>query len=81
MGDRVNDEGFYFETLRKLSAETSIDIKAVRRAVSQLIETGLIVDTGERCGRSNQVKVYRLMSTTTEQEGDYKVDSVATASQ
>lgn len=61
MGDRANDEHYYFQTLRKLSSETGINIKTIRRAINELLGLGLIKDTGQRCGRSGQVKIYALI--------------------
>jgi pyocin large subunit-like protein len=59
--DRHNEEtGCAYPSIDWLCEFSSLNRKTVIAAVSRLEAAGLLADTGERVGRTRQVKVYRL---------------------
>ena len=59
--DRASEEHCAFPSVARLVEDTEIDRKTVLKIIDELIEDGLIIDTGERKGRTKQVKVYQLL--------------------
>lgn len=58
----ANDQGRAYpsnETLTKLS---DLNSKTVRAAVALLEEAGHLIDTGERTGRTGQIRVYQVFA-------------------
>lgn len=47
--------------MKRLENDTQIERKTVLRIIAELVEDGLIVDTGERKGVTKQVKVNKLV--------------------
>lgn len=60
MASCASDFGLSFASIEHLCEFTCQDRKTVFAAQSRLVELGLIAETGERRGRTNQIKVYRL---------------------
>jgi hypothetical protein len=60
LADNTNNEGTCWPSVAAISSKTSQDRKTVISALRTLEEMGLLIDTGERVGRTKQVKVYRL---------------------
>lgn len=52
--------GECFPSVAALCEWTGCDRKTVMKSTASLEAAGLLVDTGRRCGRTRQVKVYRL---------------------
>ena len=61
LADRASEDHCAFPSMSRLVEDTEIDRKTVLKIIDELIEDGLIVDTGERKGRTKQVKVYQLI--------------------
>lgn len=49
-----------FPSVAALCEWTGCDRKTVMKSVASLEAAGLLIDTGRRCGRTRQIKVYRL---------------------
>lgn len=60
MADRAGEDHVCYPSIARLVEDTEMDRKTVLKIIDELIEDGLIEDTGERKGRTKQVKVYRL---------------------
>lgn len=56
-----NVDGTCFPSTQYITDITGMDRKTVIQAIDQLEEEGYLTDTGERCGRTGQVKIMRLM--------------------
>lgn len=54
------ESGLAFPSIKWLVEHTGLDRKTVIRSLDRLEIVGLIEDTGERVGKTNQVKCYRL---------------------
>ena len=61
LADRASEDHCAFPSMSRLVEDTEIDRKTVLKIIDELIEDGLIMDTGERKGRTKQVKVYQLL--------------------
>ena len=61
LSDRAGEDHCAYPSMARLVEDTEMDRKTVLKIIDELIEDGLIVDTGERKGRTKQVKVYQLM--------------------
>jgi len=59
--DRASEDHCAYPSVARLVEDTEMDRKTVLKIIEELIEDGLIVDTGERKGRTKQVKVYQLL--------------------
>jgi hypothetical protein len=75
--DRHNEEtGCAYPSIPWLCEFTSLNRKTIISAVSQLESDGVLQDTGERAGKTCQIKVYRLeMSTVPKTEQSRKRNS------
>ncbi|MBH2029515.1 MAG: helix-turn-helix domain-containing protein [Moraxellaceae bacterium] len=60
LADRAGEDHTCFPSINRLRDDTTLDCKTVMKIIAELIEDGLITDTGERKGVTKQVKVYRL---------------------
>lgn len=61
LADRAGEDHVCYPSIARLVEDTEMDRKTVLKIIDELIEDGLIVDTGERKGRTKQVKVYVLI--------------------
>lgn len=64
--DYAGEEWSAFPSIKKLCEKTCLDRKTVVQALSKLVETGYLTDTGERKGSTQQVKVYQIRVPKTE---------------
>jgi transposase len=61
LADTANKVSWHsFPSIARLSEVTGLDRKTIIESLQRLKERGLILETGERKGRTRQVKVYRL---------------------
>ena len=61
LADRASEDHCAYPSVARLVEDTEMDRKTVLKIIDELIEDGLIIDTGERKGRTKQVKVYQLV--------------------
>lgn len=61
LADRAGEDHTCYPSVKRLEEDTNLDRKTVMKIIAELIEDGLIQDTGERKGRTRQVKVYHLI--------------------
>lgn len=61
LADRASEDHCAYPSIARLVEDTEMDRKTVLKIIDELVEDGLIKDTGERKGRTKQVKVYRLL--------------------
>ena len=60
MADRADEQHCCYPSTTRLAEDCGVDRKTVFKVLDELIQDGLISDTGERKGRTKQVIVYRL---------------------
>ena len=68
MADRAGEDHTCFPSVNRLASDCRMNRKSVFKIIAELIEDGLISDTGERKGRTKQVIVYRLNGVTGREE-------------
>jgi hypothetical protein len=61
LADRADEHHCAYPSMARLVEDTEMDRKTVLKIIDELIIDGLIMDTGERKGRTKQVKVYKLI--------------------
>ncbi|MFH7347224.1 helix-turn-helix domain-containing protein [Acinetobacter variabilis] len=61
LADRAGEDHCAYPSIARLVEDTEMDRKTVLKIIDELIQDELIEDTGERKGRTKQVKVYRLI--------------------
>lgn len=62
LADRASEQHTCYPSIARLELDTELNRKTILLALRHLCEIGLIADTGERKGKTNQVKVYRLIN-------------------
>lgn len=60
LADYANEDGEAYPSVHTLMAKTDQDRKTVLLNLQRLVAAGLILDTGRRRGKTNQVKVWKL---------------------
>ncbi len=58
--DRADESHCCYPSIQRLVKDTGMDRKTIGKWVGQMIDDGLITDTGERKGKTKQVRVLRL---------------------
>ncbi|HER1245381.1 TPA: helix-turn-helix domain-containing protein [Salmonella enterica subsp. salamae serovar 48:z:e,n,x,z15] len=60
LADRADESHCCYPSIQRLVKDTGMDKKTISKWVGQMIDDGLITDTGERKGKTKQVRVLRL---------------------
>lgn len=60
LANYADEEGCAYPSTAAIAAFGEMDHKTATAALGRLSEAGLIADTGERAGRTKQVKIYKL---------------------
>ena len=61
LADRAGENHTAWPSMERLASDTALNLKTVKKVVNELIEIGLLIDTGERKGHTNQVRVLQLI--------------------
>ena len=61
LADRAGEDHCCYPSMARLERDTGLERKTVLKIIAELLEEGLIEDTGERKGTTKRVKVYRLI--------------------
>lgn len=70
MADRSGETHECYPSIKRLCDDTNLDRKTVIRSLKNLCDSGLIADTGNRKGVTNQVIVYRLIGVESRSRAD-----------
>lgn len=68
LADRAGEDHCCYPSVSRLSKDTGMDRKTIFKVIAELIEDGLIEDSGKREGATKQVIVYRLKGVTGREE-------------
>ena len=60
LADRANKENTCFPSIARVVKDTGMDRKTVMNTINDLITIGLVLDTGDRKGGTNQVRVLKI---------------------
>ena len=61
LADRAGEEHTAWPSIERLSKDTVLDKKTVQKVILDLIELGLVIDTGERTGSTKRVRILKLI--------------------
>lgn len=61
LADRADETNECYPSMQRVVNDTLLDIKTVKKVITDLIERGLIEDTGIRKGATQRVRVLRLI--------------------
>ncbi|AXI04360.1 helix-turn-helix domain-containing protein [Aquirhabdus parva] len=61
LADRAGEENTCWPSAERLEKDTHLDIKTVKKVITDLINRGLIADTGKRKGSTGRVRVLELV--------------------
>lgn len=60
LADRADEMHCCYPSIQRLVKDTGMDRKTIGKWINQMMEDGLISDTGERKGRTKQIRVLQL---------------------
>lgn len=61
LADRAGEDHCCYPSMQRLEKDTGLERKTVLKIIAELLDEGIILDTGERKGNTKRVKVYRLI--------------------
>ena len=61
LADRAGEEHTAWPSMERLASDTVLNLKTVKKVVTELIELGLILDTGKRTGPTGRVRILELV--------------------
>ncbi len=61
LADRAGEQHTAWPSMERLAADTVLNLKTVKKVVNELIEIGLILDTGKRTGPTGRVRILQLI--------------------
>ena len=76
LADRSGEDHKCYPSNKRLADDTVLNLKTVQKAVNELIEMGLILDTGERKGNTKQVRVLQLIGVNSREHNQPKNGAV-----
>lgn len=61
LADRAGEDMTCFPSKKRLHDDTGLDRKTIIASLETLVQKGLIKDTGKRCGKTGQIRVFQLI--------------------
>lgn len=74
LADRAGEEHTAWPSIERLAADTVLDKKTVQKVILELMNLGLVLDTGERTGPTRRVRILKLIGVTGRHELSPKRD-------
>jgi len=78
LADRAGEQHTAWPSMERLAADTVLNLKTVKKVVNELIEIGLILDTGKRTGPTGRVRILQLIGVQSRDQKQKNVDSNST---
>lgn len=72
LSERANEEFECWPSIRRLELDTELNRKTIIKCLDHLESAGFIADTGRRKGKTNSVKIYKLVGCAGREESDTK---------
>lgn len=69
LADRANEEHKAHPSIKRLEVDTGLNRKTIQKSISEMIDAGLLVDTGERKGATQRVRVLQLVGVKGREDG------------
>lgn len=61
LADRADEFGYAYPSQKRLSADTTLNIKTIKVAIHNLTEKGILRHTGKCKGSTNRIPIYQIM--------------------
>ena len=61
LADRAGEYHTCFPSVARITKDTKLNRKTIMKVIGELIELGLVEDTGHKKGTTKQIIVYRLL--------------------
>ncbi len=74
LADRAGEEHTAWPSIERLAADTVLDKKTVQKVILELMNLGLVSDTGNRTGPTKRVRILKLIGVTGRHESLQKRD-------
>lgn len=75
LADRAGEQHTAWPSMERLAADTVLNLKTVKKVVNELIEIGLILDTGKRTGPTGRVRILQLIGVQSRDQKQKNIDS------
>lgn len=76
LADRAGEEHECYPSIKRLEDDTSLNRKTIQAGIIRLIESGLVSDTGRRCGPTQRVRVLQLHVECTQKRDNTEIGNV-----
>lgn len=76
LADRAGEDHKCYPSNKRIAEDTVLNIKTVQKVVNELIELGLVSDTGERKGHTKQVRVLQLIGVSSREDNRPNIGTV-----
>ena len=78
LADRAGEYHTCFPSVARITKDTKLNRKTIMKVIGELIELGLVEDTGHKKGATKQVIVYRLLGIKTREDEEINSTNIGT---
>ena len=78
LADRAGEYHTCFPSVARITKDTKLNRKTIMKVIGELIELGLVEDTGHKKGTTKQVIVYRLLGIKTREDEEINSTNIGT---
>lgn len=78
LADRAGEYHTCFPSVARITKDTKLNRKTIMKVIGELIELGLIEDTGHKRGSTKQIIVYRLLGVKTREDEEINSTNIGT---
>ena len=78
LADRAGEYHTCFPSVARITKDTKLNRKTIMKVIGELIEMGLVEDTGHKKGATKQVIVYRLLGIKTREDEEINSTNIGT---
>ena len=78
LADRAGEYHTCFPSVARITKDTKLNRKTIMKVIGELIELGLVEDTGHKKGTTKQVIVYRLLGVKTREDEEINSTNIGT---
>jgi pyocin large subunit-like protein len=78
LADRAGEYHTCFPSVARITKDTKLNRKTIMKVIGELIQLGLIEDTGHKKGITKQVVVYRLLGVKTREDEEINSTNIGT---
>lgn len=78
LADRAGEFNTCFPSIARITKDTKLNRKTIMKVIGELIELGLVEDTGHKRGTTKQIIVYRLLGVKTREDEEINSTNIGT---